>query len=61
MSNTLITTAKRLVEFCIAMSLSAAVTSFLIGNTSAGIGYANATFYAICWRLSIENKTENEK
>ena len=57
----MIITTKRWIEFCIALSLSAAVTSFFIGNTSAGIGYANATIYAICWRLSIGNKKESEK
>lgn len=61
MSNTLITTAKRLAEFCIVMSFGTAVMSFCIGNTSSGIGYANAMLYAICWRLSIKNKKENEK
>ena len=55
-----IITAKRAAEFCIAMSLSAAVMSFVIGNTSAGMGYANATIYAICWRISIKNWKEND-
>lgn len=45
--------AKRLAEFCVALSIASDVINACKGNMSAAMGYASAAVYAICWRIAL--------